>query len=337
MNFDLIENLEDNIKVIRLSTDIIFNNFLDLALDAKINSNNLNPLMGKYFNVPDKINIMVFNYKDKMYVYNFDYKGKVETFNYFKDNIEIKEIKYYIKNFEKFTTLLIICKKNELLLKYIDEEKINKQVLLNCLIYKNYDLFNLLSQKNNSIVDSEIINLLISFCKNEESALSIFNSIIESFGDKLSVDIMDRVCYQNNLQIVKVLIKNFGNKLPITEIALVSACYNDNIEMFKELVNNYGYNLSIDERAIGWACQNGNIEIVKELIKIFGNKLPITEDAILWACENGNMEIVKMLVNNYGYNLPIDKDEVYKVLNEKGYNEILEYLKNFFEVVLKNE
>ena len=223
MNLDIVESVENSIKFTKRYTDNVYEQFFNEALKGSITR--YDPLVCKYFKFPEIGNMIPFknsiNYNN--ICYNFVYyigNDEIKTIDYFKDDIEIKEINYLIKNFPNFVKLMISCKKNDLIIKSIKNGiiKIGKELLIHSYIYCNIELFKTLIQMDNNCIDCDLVRFLSMFILRDYIKWDMFEFMVNYLKDKLPVNdlILEETLIYNkfvyNLLIEKVIIKREDKK-----------------------------------------------------------------------------------------------------------------------------
>ncbi len=214
MNIDIVETLENCLKINKKYIDNLYEKFFDIVVNKSIDMYRLkNPLLTKYFKLPNnnKYITEMINYEDDWYSFIFYMvNDKIELFNYFKDNIEIKEINYFIKNYPNFVKMLIMCKKNEWIIKAINDGiiKIDKNFLMCTITYLNIELFKTLIQMDKNCVNIDLVKFLIK-SSDYEIKWEMFEFMVELFGDKLPVDnlILEEALRYDNIKVYNLLIE----------------------------------------------------------------------------------------------------------------------------------
>lgn len=270
--------------------------------------------------------------------------GNLDIVKYLIENGAIKSISK--TNYLGRSTVSAACENNNLeLLKYVCENT--------CRELGQPDALSLINQADNKGIsplfialyfcDHEIITYLIDHgaindtkitsacracCKNNFTFLKkIINNlqtqnytseqISELFinkADKLENTPILWACQNNNLKMVKYLIKNSAldsiNKVnAFGEAPILWACKNNNLEMVEYLVESGALdsiNLTEEDgfTTIYEACFNNNLKMLKYLIEKGANKEYLNKTGYLgntplyYACQNNNLEMVKYLFKN---------------------------------------
>ena len=142
-----------------------------------------------------------------------------------------------------------------------------------------------------------------------------FNSTIFAMKKQIHHKLLD-ACYKNNIEMVKLLLKNGVTKETINKAnnseytPLYIACYNNNIEMVTLLLVNGVAKETINKAdnsgrtPLYWACCQNNIEMVKLLLANGVTKETINKankdgkTPLYYACYKNNIEMVRLLLAN---------------------------------------
>ncbi len=204
MNFDIVESLEENIKIYQTSKMILLKSYLKITINTKT----------KYL---DNLNCW---FVDEYYIkYLLDFKKEKfvdDIVKVFKEKLPVDE-----------GTIFIACRRNNL-----------KMVKMLFSIFKNklpicFMAIHIACYNNNTEIVKELIknygkDLPIDIktiywaCKNGN--IEIVKELIKNYGNELPIDESSVIIAYNNKEILEILVDTFKDKLPINKDKIKKFC-----------------------------------------------------------------------------------------------------------------
>ena len=323
LNYDIIESLEDNIKVKVLNENFIL----------KINIENTAILEDLFEFFTGWTYLVDRDY----YLYYVCSINNIEIFEKLFDEIEdenylYKILKYCLHNssedfilhfIDKFENIIelddeeyetFICNRkfNKLIIKYLDENKeLTKKNITVLLSNKNYEILDLFEYETfidvaKYIIDNKkyVIEYLIKYVMVHKKDFGLFNNIIKELPHKY--DPLIWVYKYGNINCVMHYKKiycnvfdkkyiNIANKVLLNELK--------NIDELKEYIEKKEKKeeLDNDPNLLIKSCEKFSINMIKthlEYYKTIGKD--IEEECLLFACKWNDIEMLKLLIQHGG-------------------------------------
>jgi hypothetical protein len=204
-------------------------------------------------------------------------------------------------------------------------------IIYNCLIHKNFEIFNFLKYHNYKIyVDNEIFNLI-----RRNKIINVLDWLVENektFYTPSSIlsEMLSGICQYGSVEILewfnnKIDFKNtfYGPPNFSSEI-ITNICMYGNVEIL-EWFKNSGYEFKQHIDYIEIACINGHLNILDWFLN--RDERIKCNDTIIQDCiENNKIEVLDWFKNKLNYEFyydpfgDIESDELYKWLKINGIN-----------------